>query len=856
MPVGMRGAKDFFKERFGLGDRLAVRLAALLAHKVDLTAAAIECLRESPALQHVILHPQLLEKAGELTTERLRALTLPGEELPAALVVAEANGWRTIALEEELLAEQGEGEGGEAQLPALVPKGEVLHPSEIRELFTRRDIAELELVLRTSADPREKVTALRRLALSPASEREKMALFALVLMDRDAEVRGEAAQALTVLGLDPRVAEDARFLAEGNERQKQAAAGRIGRRLPTAAAAELGVLLRIIAGTLRYEGSVEVRRLLIQAVEGACKAVAADERSCRDLVHVLLAQLHDAAEELGPQVRRVLLVLGQCSPGGVYRALQEELAGISDHRVRRPLIAVALELAAASPEGASAEAVRQALDELEASGDPGVECLPLVNSLSRLGAAVVPAVAERLLGAPEAAQETLVRLLDVVAGREGTPPATRARVGQLFLDVLRRGHRSGRLAVINSLATADPAIAGPTRRALAAELLAALSEYASPGILAAIEATVAKLGAPALAPLLEVLARGERPAARVAAARILGELAPRLEASQAPAVGRAVDVALALLDERFPDRPALARALGQVCTGPSADEATVGRVAAELRRRILDKKLAHAALDGLGRLCLSPRVAPVLKVDLLSFFEKLLARELPEIEAKSETQKDELVYTLGGEVSAYTELVPGILSGLRNIAVTSPGVLRQQALGCLVGTWRDIAEGKVQLGPGNTELLLGALRDIGTLPDLAPAQRAAVADALALRRDYLPTYRASAEVIVAAGEGMADRAAALAEELLARDATDKQLTATERGIVLEALVRLATSAALGRRARRLRERIAAAVGDAAKREVERAPELVERLRLSPAIPQSIKKRLPPEPARGPAAGAH
>jgi len=170
MPTGVRGSSEFYKERFALGDRLAVRLAALLAHQVDVTAAAIECLKDSEALRHAILHPELLERAAELDSEMLRALVLPGESLPAQLVVVEREGWRTVALEEELLAEQGAAEeAGTEHLPMLGGKTAVMHPGEIADLFTRRDIAELELVLRTSADPSEKIEALRKLALSPAS---------------------------------------------------------------------------------------------------------------------------------------------------------------------------------------------------------------------------------------------------------------------------------------------------------------------------------------------------------------------------------------------------------------------------------------------------------------------------------------------------------------------------------------------------------------------------------------------------------------------------------------------------------------------------------------------------------------
>ena len=840
MPTGVRGTADFYKERYGLGDRLAVRLAALLAHKVDLSAAAIECLADSPPLRHVLLHPQLLELAPTLETAKLRSLVLPGEELPAAFVITEAKGWRTIALEEELLAEQGT-EGEEAHLPALAARAEVLHPAEIADLFTRRDIAELELILRTSAEPKEKITAIRRLALSPASDREKVALFATALTDRDALVRSEAADALTTLGLAPEVAEAARSLAEGNERQRRFAAQRLGRRFADAGETEMGVLLRIVAGTLRYEPLVEVRRPLIRAVEGACRTVARDPQSIRDLIRVLAAQLRDAAEDLGAEVRRVLLMLGHANPAEVYRSLQQELATIPDRRIRRPLIAVAAELA--RPKDERGEACRQALGEIAASSDPAVECLQLFNALGRMGEAVVAAVGERLLDAPEAAQGAFVQLLDAVATRPRASRAAKAKIARLFLQALQRGQRAARLAVINALGTVDQAIPASIRRDLAAELLACLPEYANPAIVAAIETTVGKLGAPALQPVLAVLGRGQRPRQRASAARILGDLVPRLSEGDAAEARRAIDEAVRLLDGGFPDRATLARMLGQMCTGPAPDEAALNLVVEVLRGHILDKQVSHAALDGLGRLCLSPRAAPALKVELASFFGRLLDRELPEIEPTSSTHKDEIVYTLGSEVTAYTELVPGIATGLRNIAATSGGVLRERALERLLRAWRDIAAGTLQLGPGNTELLLSALHTLGTLADIDPGQREAIADAVALRRDYLPAYRVLAELVVAAGGAMAGRAAALADELLERVSKDKQLAEGEQAIVLETLVRLATSAALGRGTGELRERVADAVIEADRRELACAADQLARLHDSPAIPARVRRRL-------------
>ena len=850
MPKGVRGTRDFFKERYGLGDRLAVRLAALLASKVELTAAAIECLSDSPALQHAILHPELLEHAEGLDTEKLRALVLPGEKLPASFIVAEHEGWRTIVLEEELLAEQGaDAASPEERLPVLGGRAEVLHPSEIADLFTRRDIAELELILRTSADAKEKVTAIRRLKLSPASEREKMALFATALTDDDAQVRSEAADALTTLGLSPEVADDARALAEGNDRQKRFAAERLGSRIQKAAAPsaepgtaiEMGVLLRIIAGTLRYEPSLEVRRLLIRAVEGACRAVAADPRSTRDLVHVLLAQLRDAIDELGSEVRRVLLILGRFEPDQAYRLLQEELASVVDHPTRSLLIATAGELAGSDEQ--RTEVCAQAIREIVASDDPAAECLPLASVLARLGATTVAAVERHLADAPEPAQEAFVRLLDVVASRPDTPAATRARIGALLLAALQHGERATRLAVIQAMAPMDAAVPDEVRGGMAAELLACLQEYANPGILDAIESTVVRLGAPAVEPTLGVLAGEGKPRPRVSAARILGQLVPRLDAHFAAPARQAIDTALELVDGGFPDRPALVRALGQMCAGPAADEATVARVAGELRTRVLDKPVANAALDGLASLCPSPHATPTLKVDLASFFVRLLEQDLPDLEAKSLEGHDEIIYALGGEVTAYTELVPTLIAGLQNLAASSAGMLRGQALDGLLRAWRRIAAGELQLGPGNTERLLDALHAIGTLPDIGTAHREAIADAVALRRDFEPTHSVLAELCVAAGDAMADRAVALADALLAREANDRQLTDSERVELLAILVRLVAAASLGSHAGRLRERVAGAALDADKREIEGIADLLAQLHGAPGIPAALKTRL-------------
>jgi len=169
--------------------------------------------------------------------------------------------------------------------------------------------------------------------------------------------------------------------------------------------------------------------------------------------------------------------------------------------------------------------------------------------------------------------------------------------------------------------------------------------------------------------------------------------------------------------------------------------------------------------------------------------------------------------------------------------------LRHRALAHLLALWRKVARGEEQLGPGNTELLLNAFRTIGTLADTEAPDRAAIVEALALRKDYPPTYAALAEVMVAGGREMSGAARALAEEMLERDATDRQLSDSERLLLLRSLVALATRGRLGRGAKRLRERAVGAALDAQARDVEGAEALLEELARSPGLPARLRARV-------------
>ena len=96
---------------------------------------------------------------------------------------------------------------------------------------------------------------------------------------------------------------------------------------------------------------------------------------------------------------------------------------------------------------------------------------------------------------------------------------------------------------------------------------------------------------------------------------------------------------------------------------------------------------------------------------------------------------------------------------------------------------------------------------------------------------------------MAAGAAMSATARKLADEMLEREATDRQLSDSERLLLLRSLVALATRGRLGRGAKRLRERVVGAALDAQARDVEGAEALLEELARSPGLPAKLRARV-------------
>ena len=140
MPV--RGVRDP-KELAGLAlaRRAVVRLGALAKRNIDVTAAVLELALPAGPFESALLDPELLKHAKDLDAAQLDALVAkhdPEGTLPP-LALAEAEGWRTIALAEEIDVADGWAEAAGAAASHLPATTAADPPAAPVDASTRND---------------------------------------------------------------------------------------------------------------------------------------------------------------------------------------------------------------------------------------------------------------------------------------------------------------------------------------------------------------------------------------------------------------------------------------------------------------------------------------------------------------------------------------------------------------------------------------------------------------------------------------------------------------------------------------------------------------------------------------------
>ncbi len=172
---GVRLGRDELIRTFGISRRLAVRIGALSARGLTVTATLLEIAGPGSPLEKYLLLPELLDSAETLSASIAQRLAAQaGVEAEGLLTVVQTEEARVLALEEELLAEEGWQAQAEPEEPGALMRREValsvggiLDRKEAEQLFTSEEIARLKLEALAGRDDSARISALRKLLHAP-----------------------------------------------------------------------------------------------------------------------------------------------------------------------------------------------------------------------------------------------------------------------------------------------------------------------------------------------------------------------------------------------------------------------------------------------------------------------------------------------------------------------------------------------------------------------------------------------------------------------------------------------------------------------------------------------------------------
>jgi len=729
-----RATRDELSSKYGLSERLTVRILALASKGLGVTGAVLEEAARLPEVANTLLSPQVLERAATLDTASVRKIGPGGKTLAVVKGV--------LCLQEEIQAEDPE----DKNLPAVkaseshLPSHGGLDADEVRRIFPADEIARLKMVLLTAVDSAAKVEALRRLALAPVANEEKGILALRAIADPAPDVRREAAQVLERMGLDAELADALRSASSGTARQKEVALRRIGQLGRTAAATEQSVAMAALVSALEYEKEPDVLREIVATLSAFAGPIASRPDVAATLARHLVRLLAESFTAVSSQARILLDDLGALRRTDVPAILWKEVEGVGDRRLRTFFLEALF--AHPLPKELDRTLCRLAAEDLSARPLEDLDSRRLADALRLRGNTALEALLEAAPGLKEEARALLLPVLDTVASGPDIQARLRNRTADYFLQSLRDGNRVLRTGIIEARLVAHPDLDPALKRKLAADFIGNLHAYKASRMHDLATGAIRRIGLAAEDALVAAIRKSPHADERDASARILAEIAEE-EREDGDAVARIAKFLQGQEEEgRIPLGLAV-RCAARAVHGPAAPKELVAALLVGYGARVGKVAYNYDLVAALGWLASAPGADPGRAADVALKFMDLLDSPMPDVEV-NETQSDEGTHLFfGAQTSVYTDLIPEILAGLRRILESgspSPGVRRKIAER-LCDRYAAVVEYREVWAPGNVAELGELLGAAASAEGVDAASRRKLIDTLRTNLRNLATVR-------------------------------------------------------------------------------------------------------------------
>jgi hypothetical protein len=852
---GVRLGKEELVRAYGVSQRLAVRIGALLAKGLEVSATLLEIAGPGSAIEKLLLHPEMLALAERPTVEAIRKLVREtGAASEGELALAESpTGGRVLALEEELLAQEG-WPGQAAKEPTALAHPQqgfigmpVLDRKEARGLFNAEEIARLKLDALAGRDADERVSALRKLVYAPISAHEKGSIYLRALLDSAGPVRSEAMKAIVSLGFNRDMADAIQALFAGRERARGPALRRIGDLMGRLAPAERKIALAVLLETFRESQFKRPNDPMLELLDEADAILAESPEIVPEMARVCIQHLLVEPSKLGETLRDRLARLAAAAPAAVLGRVWEEIGSVSDPGARALLLGLLIE--AESDEQRRVRLCGIVTEELVQGEQAELMRQKLGHALVKLGSPAAEALLGRFAAASNPERAALVQFLDAVSMDQPLPPETLNRIACLLLEALKLADVRLRAEILNTRVFAHPQLSPEFRRSAAQALLPLLRSADRPETAERTAALLETLGEVAAEGLLDVARKHPDAPEAEAAVRALGRILA------AHPIERLAQPAYEFLSRRVA-APANAQggaaaALGLIASSPavSPDEA---RQALELLLSRLGRVRWHGDLvEAIGRVSAGAGIRAEQRVKVSHLLGQIIERP----SSKDDAQLREVqtsrgkVYEITGRVEFDSETLPAAVRGLEAITLspeTSPA-LRRQVAEQLLRAWEGVGKWTVIWGPRAAEALVQALGRIGASERSDGPTRARIVQGLLVGIERLSVVRAL-EAIFRLGPAAPELAglAAPAGAKLLDHWIQPEITPEELQAVLSAAAGAACRPEIPARspqARRLRERASELLLDALCAGHPWARPALQKMRDSAAIPARMRKEI-------------
>ncbi len=737
----MRGERetdtDALMARYGIGRRLATRVVALLAGRLDATPIVLDEAGRQNALSRLLLDRRLVSTPESVTQQYLqqRAEELGFAEADLLRLVEDPDsGWRTVALEDDLLAADARQAGDATEELGLVKRtpGE-MSATETGELFTPQEVAQLKLAALTSQDPDERVENLRKLVFAPLEGSGKAAIFVSVLTDREAapRVRREAVRSLEQIGFRSDMAEAVRGLFSENAEDAVYAIQRLAALLRDAESGEAALVLAVLLEVLDQSQQTEIVRQLLRLVARSAGLLVTNAEKTERFVQSALRQLERHFDALRPEVQDAFEACARQEPELIGEMMWTELQRADNPRVRSLLLGLS-EALAATPERLE-ELAAGAVDQILDASLPESEKAGLRYALVRLGESAARTVLERVGRVGGARQAELIRLLDVLCTESDVSDQTVEDSVRTLIDLLKLADTLTRRSVVQASVLVDERVSPELQQELARELLTLMGELNLPDTLDIIQTVLEQIGPPSLGPACRFMRTNYPSEAAERAALVLGSvMRDHPGAADDELAADLLEFCTGLLEDPGNQSGAFAMAMAGVAGYTDWGRRVFDQCLDAIRGNLWKMPYSMDLLDALAMLAGSRNAEKRHQERLFELFDNLVQFQAGTGLGTRRQSEQGTVYEFGREIQFDIRAMPAAVRGLESICVSpqASAAMRTRIVKRLLILWEGVSKVRIIWGPAAISALIGAMCSAACAPEATVQTRVRLGESL------------------------------------------------------------------------------------------------------------------------------